>query len=294
VPVTRRRLLEPVIDGPRSWMGQAGQGLALTRFVLQAGAAFLPGRRLPEAEDGRGREGPRERRGADLGPCGAPALPSGCLGARDQAARGGERLHLRPAVALLDCIAPHAAEARADAGHRVQQIQGMSGRGLGAVHAGQVHVATPRLVNPAARAVDCAAFLHGRIGNACGDPVAVRCLRELGAEGREVILAGGVLARGQECAAVSCSGPAAAPQVAGGPPGGRIARGLREHPAASEHGDVLGGDRVMRGRAAMDGLPGAGLAQDTGQPFVGAEVRQPGPRGRGMPRRRRGPRDTGH
>ena len=54
---------------------------------------------------------------ADCGAGGARAFPSRCLGARDQAARGGDILHPREAVDRMDVIAPHEAAARADTAH---------------------------------------------------------------------------------------------------------------------------------------------------------------------------------
>jgi len=71
---------------------------------------------IPEAEDGRCRERPREIRMADCGAGGAGACPGRCLGARDQAARGGDILPPREAVDRMDVVEQHAAEDRADAG----------------------------------------------------------------------------------------------------------------------------------------------------------------------------------
>jgi hypothetical protein len=79
------------------------------------------------------------------------------------------------------------------------------------------------------------------------------------------------------CLGFSMLGHASAQQVAGGSPLGRLDIGLREHPAAQEHGAFLGVDRVILGRAAVDGLQGEGMAEDAGTPCVGAEVRQPDP-----------------
>lgn len=49
-------------------MGQDGQGLSCPMFFLQAGEALLTCRIIPEEEDGRFRDGPREMRIADFGP----------------------------------------------------------------------------------------------------------------------------------------------------------------------------------------------------------------------------------
>ncbi len=74
--------------------------------------------------------------------------------------------------------------------------------------------------------------MHRRIGNALGDPVAGGCGGDLWADGREVILAVGVLDMGAECATLACQVHASAQQVAGGAPLGRRDLGRREHPAA--------------------------------------------------------------
>jgi hypothetical protein len=39
---------EQVIDGPRQWMGEEGQGLAWVVFLLQSGQAGLPRRMLAQ------------------------------------------------------------------------------------------------------------------------------------------------------------------------------------------------------------------------------------------------------
>jgi hypothetical protein len=76
------------IDRPGELGGQDGQRLALAVVFLSAGQRLLARRMVAEAQDRRCREGPRERRMAELRAGGARALPGRFLGARDQAARG--------------------------------------------------------------------------------------------------------------------------------------------------------------------------------------------------------------
>jgi len=83
---------------------------------------------------------------------------------------------------------------------------------------------------------------------------------------------------GQECAACAGQMPTATQQIARSAPLGRRDRGLREHPAAPQHGDFLGVDRVVCGLAAMEGLPGESVPEDKRDPMFRAEISPPGPR----------------
>ena len=166
-------------------MGSESQCLAFTLFFLQACEACLSCRMLPEAEDGRCGESPRERRMADGGAGGAGTFSSRCRGACAPTARGGTILPPRETVDLRDCVEQHAAEARADAGHRVPQIQGMGVMARGRVADGACDVAPPRIVGGDERAIHCEARVHRRRGTALGDPISVGgvgdlCCRWLG------------------------------------------------------------------------------------------------------------------
>jgi hypothetical protein len=97
------------------------------------------------------------------------------------------------------------------------------------------------------------------------------------ADGREVILAIGILDMGKEFAAFACQVHASAQQVAGGAHLGGVDRGLGEHPAAPQHGDFVGVDLVVFGFAAMDGLHVQGMTKDKRDTVVSTEVSQPVP-----------------
>src|SRR6266581_2813018 len=66
-------------------------------------------------------------------------------------------------------------------------------------------------------------------------------------------------------------------EVAGGPHGGGIHVGLREHAAAAQHRHLLGVDGVVFGLAAVDGFHREGVAQDKRNAFPCAEVGKPVP-----------------
>jgi hypothetical protein len=129
-------------------------------------------------------------------------------------------------------IAQHEAEELAEAGHRLQPIQGIGIMVLSGVDTGAFHVAKPCIVSAAERQIDVEAFGPRWLGNALGAPVAVGLVGELVADGREMSLAVGVLSMGAECAACACQVSASPHQVAGGAPLGRLDSGLGEHPAA--------------------------------------------------------------
>jgi hypothetical protein len=72
---------------------------------------------------------------------------------------------------------------------------------------------------------------------------------------------------------------AAAPQqVAGGPPLGRLDRGLGAQATAKQRRHRVGIALLVCGCAAVHGFPIAGLPQDKGHALVGPEVGEPSPR----------------
>jgi hypothetical protein len=81
----------------------------------------------------------------------------------------------------------------------------------------------------------------------------------------------------QEFAAFACQVRASAQQVAGGAHLARIDIRLWEHPAAQEHSDFMGVDRVIFGLAPMDGLHIEGMAEDKRDALFSTEVSKPVP-----------------
>jgi hypothetical protein len=81
----------------------------------------------------------------------------------------------------------------------------------------------------------------------------------------------------QELGAFVCQMHPAAKQVAGGPHGSGIARGLWQHTAAQQRRHLLRIDRVVFGLTAMDGLHIKGMPEDKRDTFRGTEVGEPIP-----------------
>jgi hypothetical protein len=163
---------------------------------------------------------------ADFGACGSSAFPSRCLGARDQAAIGGEILPPREAVDLRAFVQQHEAQDRADAGHGLQQIQGMGVLVFGRFEDGEFDIAQQLSVIGDERTSHFEALVHRWSGEALGDPVSVGLVGNVLADGREVILAGGLLDLGHECAAFAGQRPTSTQQGAGRTPLGWIDIGL--------------------------------------------------------------------
>jgi hypothetical protein len=104
------------------------------------------------------------------------------------------------------------------------------------------------------------------------------CLaRELLMDLRQIVLTVGILNMCQELSPFAHEMYSAPKQVARGPHLGRIDIRLRQHPAAQEHSDLVGIDLIVLGLAPMDGFHVEGVAQDEGNPLLGAEVGQPVP-----------------
>lgn len=238
----------------------------------------MPCRMIPPAEDSRVGERPLERRMADVGACGARALPSRFLGALAQAAIGGEILHPREAVDLMDFVQPHEAKDLADAGHGVQPIQGMGVMVFGSFEDGEFAIAQQLIVIGDERQIHFDALWHRWIGEALGDPVSVGFVGNVLADGREGIRAVGLVDMGQEFAAFAGQMHTSTQQVAGRTPRGGLDRGLRKHPAAPPDGDFRGVDRIVLGLAAREGRQVEGVPEDKRAPRFSTEVSPPGPR----------------
>jgi len=144
-------------------------------------------------------------------------------------------------------------------------------------HARPCDSAASRVVAVKQGEVDCHTLWHGRIGKPCGDPVPGRVVGDLRARLRPVVLPVGLRHGGQECRPVPRQRQAAPAEITGRPP--RLGRdlGLREHPTAPQHGDVVGIELVVCGAAPMAGLHRAGRPKHTGKAWASAEVGTPRP-----------------
>jgi hypothetical protein len=178
----------------------------------------------------------------------------------------------------MDFIAHHEAEDLADAGHRLQPIQGVGVLVFGGVAEGAFDIAKPLIVIADECESHVDTLVHSRSRQAVGDPITVGFVGDLFADRRQIILAVGLLDVCYERGPFACQMPPAPEPVAGRPPGGRIARGLREHPPAQPRRNFLCIERVVCGLAPMDRLPVEGMTQHAGNPLLSPEISQPGPR----------------
>ena len=97
------------------------------------------------------------------------------------------------------------------------------------------------------------------------------------ADRRQIVLAVGILDVCQEFGPFVGQRHPAPEEVAGGPHGGRIDRGLREHAAAQKRRNLVGIDRVIFRLTAMDRLHGEGMTEDKRNSLAGTQVGQPVP-----------------
>jgi len=215
---------------------------------------------------------------ADCGARGARAFPGRFLGAFDETAIGGAILPPRETVDLMDVVEQHEAEDLAEAGHRWQQIQGMGVMVRGSFDDGEFDVTQQLIVVGDEREIHGNALVHRRIGQALGAPVAVALVGDFFADGREVLLAVGIVNMGSAFTTFASQVHASTQQIAGRAHLGRRDIVLWEHPAAPQHGDFLGIALVVCGCAAMDGLHREGVSKDKRQAFASAEVGEPVPR----------------
>jgi hypothetical protein len=223
--------------------------------------------------------------------CGAQAFPGGFLGTCDQTAEGDKLLYCGQTVNIMDFAEPHEAEELADAGHGLQPIQSVGVMVFTGFEDGEFDIAKQRIVLVDERESDCETLVHSRLSKALGDSITVGLIGNLFADRRQLILAVGVLDVCQELGPLACQMHPAPEPVAGRPPGGRRDIGLRAHPTAPQHGNVVCIDRVVVGLAPMDGLHGEGMTEHAGNPLLGTEISQPSPRCTDIRHRRRHPRE---
>ena len=128
---------------------------------------------VPEKAHSRFREGPREIRMADLGPCYPVAFARRCFGTRDEAAIGDDILHAGETLDGVDLIEQDEAQDVPDSGHRLEQIQDVGVVLLRRVDDVLLEIAEQRVIAPKQRQVHFHALLHGGISEPLGDTVAV-------------------------------------------------------------------------------------------------------------------------
>ena len=172
----------------------------------------------------------------------------------------------------MDCIAQHEAEHLADARHGVQQRAGVGVVVPGGLEEAEFDIAKECIVRGDERQIDLDALWHGWIGTAFGNAVTVGLGGDLFAHGREVILAMGMLHRGQECSTLVRQRHTAPEHVTSRAHLGGVSIGLWEHTAAQELGNLLGIARVVFGLPAVDGLPREGRTEDDRDALVGTQV----------------------
>jgi hypothetical protein len=98
------------------------------------------------------------------------------------------------------------------------------------------------------------------------------------ADGGQIGLAVRLLEVGEERCPLAHQRHPTPEQITGGAHLGGLDRGLRDHPAAEQHGDLIGIKPNVVSLAPVNGLHVAGVAQDEGNPLWGAEVCEPIPR----------------
>jgi hypothetical protein len=119
--------------------------------------------------------------------------------------------------------------------------------------------------------------VHRGIGKPLRDPSPITFIGKLLADLGQVVLAVRILDVGPELGPFAREMHPAPEHVSGGTPLSRIDRGLREHAAAEQHGNLVGVDPIVLGLAPMNGFHVKGMAQDEGNTRLGAKVGEPVP-----------------
>lgn len=266
-----------ILDRPGELRRQDRQGLALARFVLEAGQGLVARRMGAEPQDRRCGTGPRALGVAALRAGGARPLPGRFLGACDHAARGhasldpwdaGEVMHRRP---------KHETQARAEARDGLEHGQGGGILRLGRLPHGQCQVPPQLVLLVEEGEVHLDAFLDGGIGQPLRAPRPRGLVRALVADLGQVVLAGSVRDMRPQLSAFPHARYPAPKQVAGRPHGRGRARGLGPHSATQQDRNVLSSHFVVLGFAPMHRLHREGMPKDNRPLFAGAQVSAPVP-----------------
>ena len=205
------------------------------------------------------------------------AFAARCLATLDEAARRSERLSAWEPRARGDGVAPPEAEAVAKAGKRWAQRHGVGLGVRGGCEERECQVLAPGVIRGEEGQSDRQGFWHGGLLTALGHPRAVGCGGELFAALGEGVVARGIVPVGSQRRACAPPGGTASEHGTGGTPLGRRDRGLGEHAAAQESGNLVGSDRIVLRRAAMEGLPREGRTEDKREVVFGTQVGEPVP-----------------
>src|SRR2546428_3096391 len=143
-------------------------------------------------------------------PRGAGAFPRRCFGTLDETPRGGKSRPPWEALEIMPVVEPHEAEDLPEAGHRVEQRQGLGVMVRGGCDEGAFDVTQQRIVGGDESKIDFQTFLYRWIGQALGDPVTVGFGGDLCAHGGQGLRAVGLWAVGEGWAACAVHGRAAA------------------------------------------------------------------------------------
>jgi hypothetical protein len=104
----------------------------------------------------------------------------------------------------MDCVEQHEAKHLANAGHGVQQREGVRVMVCGRVDDGTFDVAKQGVLGGEERQINCDTLVDGGIGKALGHPLAVGFVGDRFAKSRQGILAVGMLDVRQELSPLVC------------------------------------------------------------------------------------------
>ena len=111
--------LEHIIDGPRQFRSQDGEGFAFVMLFLHAGQGLWALGMVPQAQNGGCGKGPREMGVPEFLARGTQTFASRCLRTLEQATIRGDVRHPGEAVKVMACVEQHETEDVANARHRL-------------------------------------------------------------------------------------------------------------------------------------------------------------------------------
>lgn len=229
--IAHRIPFQESIDRSGQLMRSDGQGFALALLILPASELFLPPRLVPQQPDGSLREGPGERGVTHRRPRGPGAFARRRLGTCDEATGGDAILDAGEARDVRNRVeqdqTPNCAQAR----HRLEPLEALRLVLLCCLEARQRKGAEQPILVVHESAVDCHPFLHGRLREPLGHPIAVGFIGDLLTDLRQGIRAVGILDRREQRGPFPCERQATPHESTGRAPPGRLDIRLRQQAA---------------------------------------------------------------
>jgi hypothetical protein len=268
---------EHEVDGPSEFMGEDGEGLGFTVFLLEPLFEFHAFGIPPKEEDSGFGEGPLEVGVTDLFARGSIAFPGGFFGALAEPGIGGEVLDPGETVDVVDLVEDDEREDGPDAVDGPQEIEGVGIVVPGISEDVAFEIAREAIEMVDELEIDLDASSNVGVNELTGDTLSMDLVGDLFTELGKVALAIGILDVGEKIGSFACEVVTTPEEIPCGAHGGGIDVSLGQHSGPKEPGDLTGIDSVVFDLGAVDRFHVEGMTEDEGDVFALTEIGKPIP-----------------